>query len=459
MKKVKSLLERRYEKKYLQCVNHTTLDPKGPGAVRIHLVPPKNNAKKDVPYLVFLNGSNILPIKFSWAVLLSAFTTSVNGYDGEELSNFMIEMIVEETIEETKKVYPFVKGEKLKKDLERMIDAFCDVAYGREPNEEIGALSINEYAPFMTAPHRMDLMISSMVKEGKWNCNQKCLHCYAAGQPDANVKELSTYEWKKVICACREACIPQLTFTGGEPTLRDDLVELIEYSKWFVTRLNTNGVLLTKDLCKRLYDASLDSVQITLYSSVKEIHNALVGAGNFEKTVEGIKNAIEAGLNVSINTPLCSLNSDYAETLKFAHNLGVRYVACSGLIPSGNACKENSTITKLDEEKLFNILSEATAFCESNQMEISFTSPGWLSESKLSEIGLEVPACGACLSNMAIAPDGKVIPCQSWLSSNKYMGNILEDTWESIWNSEECEKIRLRATKLNNVCQLKDYNC
>lgn len=122
---------------------------------------------------------------------------------------------------------------------------------------------------------------------------------------------------EKVIDKCRKIGIPQITFTGGEPTLRDDLAELIEYSKWFVTRLNTNGVLLSKELCEQLYEASLDSVQITLYSNIPEVHNELVGAENFEKTVNGIKNAVEAGLNVSINTPLCSLNSDYSSTLKF----------------------------------------------------------------------------------------------------------------------------------------------
>ena len=52
---------------------------------------------------------------------------------------------------------------------------------------------------------------------------------------------------------------------------------------------------------------------------------------------QGIRNAVAAGLSVSVNTPLCSLNTDYAETLRFVHGLGVRYVTCSGLIPSGGA--------------------------------------------------------------------------------------------------------------------------
>ena len=101
------------------------------------------------------------------------------------------------------------------------------------------------------------------------------------------VKELSTDDWKEIIVICQEVGIPQLTFTGGEPTLRNDLVELIDYSRWFVTRLNTNGLLLSKKLCQKLYEASLDSIQVTLYSYDKSRHEFLTGNINgFEKTVE-----------------------------------------------------------------------------------------------------------------------------------------------------------------------------
>lgn len=458
MKKL-SLLEAMYESQHLRNVIHTTLNPNGPGVIRIHLVPPKRTWNKDVPYLVFLNGSTILPLKVSWAILLSAFIEEINFYEGSEITQENLEKCIRRAILIVQHIYPRVSSNTLKKDLWRMVNAFCDIAYGKEPSEEIGLISINEYAPYMKAPHRMDLMISSMVHNGLWNCNQKCLHCYAADQKKARVhSELSTDNWKKVIDRCRKIGIPQLTFTGGEPTMRKDLTELIEYSKFFVTRLNTNGVLLTEELCNQLYESSLDSIQITLYSSVPEIHNTLVGATNFYKTVQGIKNAVKAGLNVSINTPLCSLNSDYSSTLRFISRLGVKYVSCSGLIPSGNAQKAESITTRLNKFELYKILKQATKICKEKDIEISFTSPGWLEEEKIRNLGLDVPACGACLSNMAIAPNGEVTPCQSWLSSSYSLGNILIDDWNKIWNSTECISIRNRSVDSLNICQLRDYN-
>lgn len=108
--------------------------------------------------------------------------------------------------------------------------------------------------------------------------------------------------------------------------------------------------------------------------------------------MDGIKNALAAGLNLSINTPLCTKNREYRDTLKFLHALGVTYVTCSGLIVTGNARKEESERTQLAEEELYRILEDAAAYCYANGMEIAFTSPGWIAEEKLLAIGLSVPS-------------------------------------------------------------------
>ena len=447
--------ERRYYRKNLNEVLHTTLNPYEPGVVRIHLVPAKFKPFKAEPSLVFLNGKDIVPLNLSWTILLSIFIKEVNNYKGNEIPDEELQKIISETVEKALKIYREAGRITLKQDLGRMMSVFINIATGKEPEEKIGQLSIGDYAKDMEAPHRMDLMVSSMVKDGKWNCNQKCIHCYAAGQEYAQTKELSTEEWKKVIDKCRKIRVPQLTFTGGEPTTRSDLVELIDYSKWFVTRLNTNGVLLTDDLCKKLYDASLDSAQVTLYSYDEEKHNFLVGAKKFNMTVQGIKNAINAGLNLSINTPLCSINKDYVQTLKLAKELGIKYVSCSGLIVTGNAKTEKSKETQLSEEELYNILKEAKKYADENLMEISFTSPGWIKEEKLKELGLDIPTCGACLSNMAITPNGEVVPCQSWLGKNASLGNILKTDWKKIWNNPDCKKRRNYSAKSTPNCPLK----
>ena len=446
--------ERRYRRAHLDCVRHITLDPKGPGVVRIHMIPPRDDTP-DAPFLLLLNGARLVPLNLSWAILLANLMDQLQAYEGQDLAEDQWEALLTAAVEETHRTYPRTKRQTLASDLHLMLTSLVAIAQGREPEAEVGLLSLSDYAPEMTAPHRMDLMVSAMEKDGGWHCNQKCLHCYAAGQPMGETPELSTEQWKTALALLRKANIPQVTFTGGEPTLRSDLVELVQAAEWFVTRLNTNGRLLTPELCAGLYDASLDSVQVTLYSAEGNIHNQLVGVNGFNDTVQGIRHAVEAGLIVSVNTPLCSLNTHYAETLRFAHSLGVRYATCSGLIPSGSACGQESRATALTPEQLTDILRQAVDTAEELGMELDFTSPGWLEEETLRSLGLNlIPSCGACLSNMAVTPDGKVVPCQSWLSDEP-LGDLLHDDWADIWNSPRCAAIRAESAKLEHICQLK----
>ena len=452
-----TMLERRYRRQHLNCVRHITLDPKGRGVVRIHMIPPREDAE-NAPFLLLLNGSKLVPLNLSWAILLANFMDQLEPWSGREIGQEDWQSMLSAAVKATRRTYPGTGRDVLLGDLERMLRSIVAIARGQEPPEEVGILSLDEYAGRMSAPHRMDLMISAMTREGAWHCNQKCLHCYAAGQTLGQRPELTTDQWKALLEKLRRANIPQVTFTGGEPTLRADLVELVDAAQWFVTRLNTNGRLLTPALCQKLYDASLDSVQVTLYSRDPATHNALVGAEGFDDTVAGIRAAVAAGLSVSVNTPLCSLNTAYDETLHFIHSLGVRYVTCSGLIPSGGAVGDESRATALTEQQLTDVLTKAVAATEELEMELDFTSPGWLKEETLRALGLTlVPSCGACLSNMAIAPDGGVIPCQSWLSSQP-LGNILADDWDKIWQSERCAAIRAKSAKMEQLCQLRESN-
>ena len=452
-----TLLERRYRRRHLECVRHITLDPKGRGVLRIHMIPPRQDAD-NAPFLLLLNGSRLVPLNLSWAILLANFMDRLEPFTGVEITESDWNAMAAGAVAETHKTYPFTSKERLSDDLATVIRSLVAIARGQEPEAEVAPLTLGEYAPEMTAPHRMDLMVSAMTRGGAWHCNQKCLHCYAAGQPLSDTSELTTAQWKEILAKLRAANVPQVTFTGGEPTLRADLVELVEAAQWFVTRLNTNGRLLTPELCRRLYEASLDSVQVTLYSHDPAIHNALVGAEGFDDTVAGIRNAVAAGLSVSVNTPLCSLNEDYAATVRFVNGLGVRYVTCSGLIPSGSAEGAESRATRLTEEQLTDVLRRAVTAAEELGMEMDFTSPGWLKEETLRSMGLTlVPSCGACLSNMAIAPDGGVIPCQSWLSSQP-LGNMLTDDWDKIWQSQRCAAIRAKSAKMEQLCQLRQGN-
>ncbi len=448
-----------YARRNFNEVYHCTLNPDGPGVVRIFLVPPVVEGEEGgdvVASVAIINGQDVIPVNTSWAILLIEFIRAVNRYDGKAVTDQDLEQIQKATCKAVRKVYPFISKKRLRNDIYTIMKTFAQVARGQEVDEPIEYMPLGEYAPFMRAPHRMDVMVSAMEKEGRWNCNQKCVHCYAAGQRQAEEAELSTADWKEIIDRCRDAGITQITFTGGEPTMRDDLFELIDYARWFVTRLNTNGIRLTREYCDRLRGVSLDSVQVTFYSYDEGTHNGLVGAPRFADTVAGIRNALAAGLNLSVNTPLCTANRDYVKTLEFLRGMGVAYVTCSGLITTGNAAKPESERLQLTADELGQILREAVEFCHANDMEINFTSPGWLEPGFCNELGLPEPSCGACLSNMAITPGGHVVPCQSWLGG-AVLGDMRADTWHDVWYDARCQQIRAASAKMDGTCPLRKH--
>ena len=427
---------------YRRGVSHCTFNPDGPGVVRIHLVPPRFRLLRSDAWIVILNGYYLLPMGYAWAVLLERFMEEVNRFDGKPISDDEAEALTESTVRAVHRIYPTVRKEEIRADLEEILRVVFAVARGGDPDVEIEKLSIRAYSGSMTAPHRMDLMVSAMTDpNGRWQCNQKCTFCYAAGQAMGKAAELSTAQWKRAIDILDRARVPMVTFTGGEPTLRPDIAELVGHAKRLVTRLNTNGVALTPELARQLKEAGLDSVQVTLYSHNEAVHNSLVGCEHFADTVQGIRNAVAAGLDISVNTPLCRKNADYADTLAFIHSLGVRFVTVSGLICTGMA-GINHAEYDLTTEELTAIVAAAKSRCDELDMEMDFTSPGLIPRETLEQLGMNVPMCGAALSNMAVAPDGTVVPCQSWLGGNASLGNILTDPFKTIWNHPHCAALR-----------------
>ena len=122
--------------------------------------------------------------------MLTNLIEAMQPYSGKELSRADWSAVTAQTVSATRKVYRRTPPLQIESDLQLLLDCLCAVARGKTPPLHVQPLSLKEYAARMNAPHRMDLMISSMQKDGAWHCNQKCLHCYAANQPLGATPEL-----------------------------------------------------------------------------------------------------------------------------------------------------------------------------------------------------------------------------------------------------------------------------
>jgi len=344
-----------------------------------------------------------------------------------------------------------VKREQAAEDFLRFRQTFLTIIDPLQEACPLCDLSLEVLQPFSrqpSAPYRMDLALT-------YRCNNRCLHCY--NDPARAKDELSTIQWKEVIERVAALGIPHVVFTGGEPTLREDLPELVAHAEslGLVSGLNTNGRRLAEaSFLQRLLQAGLDHVQVTLESHDPAIHNRIVANPQaWQQTIDGIRQALKTRLFLMTNTTLLAENSPYlAETLAFLSELGVPTVGLNGLIHSGRGV---SNPQALQENQLADLLEIAKAHAQRSSQRLIWYTPTQYCHFNPIESGLGVKGCTAALYNMCVEPDGSVIPCQSYYAC---LGNLLTDPWDSIWNHELSVSIRERrfAPQVCHTCDLFD---
>jgi radical SAM protein with 4Fe4S-binding SPASM domain len=285
----------------------------------------------------------------------------------------------------------------------------------------------------LPAPYRMDLALT-------YRCQNDCGHCY---NETKDKPELAPGDWERVLEKLWKVGVPHIVFTGGEPTLVPFLRDLIARAQQIgqVTGLITNGRNLRQDgYLRGLVDAGLDHVQITLLSHRESVHDKLTGsAGSWKETVEGIRVAVKENLYVATNTTLMSSNIDEMEdTLRFVIGLGVKNVAFNGMIRSGKGTGPEA----LDLSRVEKTLDRLKRVADDAGVNMVWYAPTPYCELNPVNHGFGIKQCTACSINMAVEPDGTVIPCQSCYEP---LGNILTDEWKKIWHHPLCKEFRERG--------------
>ncbi len=339
--------------------------------------------------------------------------------------------------------YPQVSADRLASDYDRLA---AGLARLREPSEKcpVCELGLAQPPPFSvraTAPYKADLALT-------YACNNACHHCYNEARRDLGVSHtaspppLSTDAWRLLLDKLLTIGVPYVIFTGGEPTLRDDLPDLVAYAEGLgmITGLNTNGRRLADaHLCGALAQAGLDHVQITLNSTCPEVHDRLSGASAWAETVAGIRRSLAAGLHVLTNTTLLRENVAEAEQLPaFLHSLGVRTLAMNGVIHSGCGAGHPGA---LPAEELAPVLERVRRRADELGMRFLWYTPTPYCRLHPVDLGLGLKACNAAEYSICVEPNGDVLPCQSYY---RPAGNLLSDSWESIWESNLFRRLRFR---------------
>ncbi len=176
-----------------------------------------------------------------------------------------------------------------------------------------------------------------------FKCNNNCLSC-----PQAHRRflgDMTTSQIKKELIGGREHGATEVVFTGGEPTVRSDLLELVYFAKeigYESVQLQTNGRMLSyKKLAEKLVSAGVNDFCIGLHSHEAKYHDFLTRSpGAFDQTVEGIKNLVELGQHVAINSVIHKLDFEYLpKRAELAVKLGVSQFQLAFIHCVGNAWK------------------------------------------------------------------------------------------------------------------------
>lgn len=166
-----------------------------------------------------------------------------------------------------------------------------------------------------------------------YNCQLNCPHCCVGNYENEPPRELSTDEIKDVIDQSSKAFV--INFFGGEPTMREDLMELIKYAseRSVYVFCDTNGIKITKNYAKQLKDSGLEMLYVSIDSPVPEKHDELRGMkGLFDRAIQGIKNALNIRLKCSLSTYVTKenlANGEFGDVIKLGRELGasgVRYL-------------------------------------------------------------------------------------------------------------------------------------
>jgi len=156
-------------------------------------------------------------------------------------------------------------------------------------------------------------------------CNHACIFCHREGIHASQVKaELSASDFGFVAEVASSLGIVGFKLTGGEPLVRDDIVDIVSAISQYIkdVSLVTNASRL-KEFAHGLAEAGLGRVNVSLHSLREDVFRRITGGGSLNDVLEGIEAAIDAGLKVKLNYLVLSLNvNEFKEIVDYASSLG-----------------------------------------------------------------------------------------------------------------------------------------
>jgi len=264
-------------------------------------------------------------------------------------------------------------------------------------------------------------------------CSMDCKLCYADCKHDKG-HELSTAEWKRFIDELVSEQFLHIFFEGGEPFDRPDFEELLAYvNRRLYVAIRTHAVGIDPARAKRLKEFGVGRLYVDLFAAEPEVQDFLTGSpGSYDRAVAGMKNALAAGLKVTILGILSRHNAPHLQKyLELAETIGADQVGVLRLYPLGRA-RQNWNELSLSLDEMMTAL---------NRLKIP---PGvQLMQSWHPRDG------NCCWQNSAVSPTGQSIGCP-YLREYVDFGNVTAQPFLETWDHPLYRQ--LRASDVEKSC-------
>ncbi len=292
-----------------------------------------------------------------------------------------------------------------------------------------------------------------VLLELTYQCPLKCVFCSNPVDFDHFKEgELSTEEWKKVMRDARKMGAMQIGFSGGEPTLRKDLEELVGEANGlgYYTNLITSGIGLTTKRLEALKAAGLKHIQLGFQSSDPATANRLAGVECFDRKLAIAKEIKAQGFPMVLNVPITRHNiAQVPEIIALASELGVEYLELANvqyynwallnrdqLLPTREALEQAEREVNLARQRL------------GDSMTIFFVIPDYYEG--------RPKACmnGWGSIHLTIAPDGTALPCSQARSiPGLHFPNVREQPLDALWRESPAFQTFRGDTWMKEPCR------
>lgn len=269
-------------------------------------------------------------------------------------------------------------------------------------------------------------------------CNLKCKHCYNS---PLDKKELEYEEIKTIMDDLATLGCLDLLITGGEPLMRDDLKNILNYArkKNFSITLKTNANLIDNEFAVFLKNIFVSEVHISIYSMIDKEHDLITNVnGSLQKSLRGINFLKNNNIKVHIACPLTKYNYKTVHLIKeYAdkNKIGFAFDPIITKKVNGDKAPIELRLTKTEINEIYdnNTFTEIIFPFLKNNTDIIPVNTKLVSNSHTTNL----PICGAGTAMLFVTAYGDVYPCVA-LPIN--VGNIRKNALSDIWNNSQVLK-------------------